>query len=291
MSLFLAVACTPVQRERPLEEVIAAAQGGDGGAVRELVALFSHPDREVSQKAWETVVDIGAPAEGEVIAALGSEDVTVAEYAAGALGNIGSGAAVEPLAAALEGWERRQYVAAWALGEIGDPRAIPALVRAMGSEDAEVGKYATRSLIKYGRDATEALLQALGDDSPAVRHYAVRALGEIRDPRSIGPILALEDKVDREVHLWALGRLGDPRGYDLIAASVAAPERDVRLTAIQAIRDLGDERAVPLLEDSLDDEEWMIREWAARGLESITGDRYRYRNQHGKEVYPYALYR
>ena len=291
MSLFLAAACSPVQGERPLEEVVAAAQGGDGGAVRELVELFSYPDREVSQKAWETVVDIGAPAEGALIAALESEDVTVAEHAAGALGNIGSGAAVEPLAAALEGWERRQYVAAWALGEIGDPRAIPHLVRAMGSEHVEVGKYATRSLIKFGRDATEALFQALGDDSPNVRHYAVRALGEIRDPRSIGPILALEDEVDREVQLWALGRLGDPRGYDLIAASVGDPERDVRLTAIQALRDLGDERAVPLLEGTLDDEEWMIREWAARGLESITGDRYRYRDQHGKEVYPYALYR
>jgi HEAT repeat protein len=289
--LFLAAACAPLQEERPLEELIAAAEGGEAGAIGDLVALFSHPDGEVSQKAWEAVVDIGAPAEGVLIAALGSKDATVAEHAAGGLGNIGSAAAVDPLVAALEGWERRRYVAAWALGEIGDPRAIPVLVRAMGSDDVEVRKYATRSLIKFGRKATDALLEALSDNSPEVRHYAVRALGEIRDPRSVEPILALGDRVDGEVYLWALGRLGDRRGYELIAASVADPGRDVRLTAIQALRDLGDERAVPLLEEALDDEEWMIREWAARGLESITGDRYRYRNQHGEEVHPYSLYR
>jgi HEAT repeat protein len=65
----------------------------------------------------------------------------------------------------------------------------------------------------------------------------------------------------------------------------------VRLTAIQALNDLGDERAVPVLAAALADPEWMIREWAARGLESITGNRHRYRDQHGEEVYPYSLYR
>jgi HEAT repeat protein len=97
--------------------------------------------------------------------------------------------------------------------------------------------------------------------------------------------------VDRAVHLWALGRLGDRRGFEIVAASVADPDRTVRLTAIQALNDLGDPRAVPVLTAALADPEWMVREWAARGLESITGNRHRYRNQHGEEVYPYSLYR
>ena len=65
----------------------------------------------------------------------------------------------------------------------------------------------------------------------------------------------------------------------------------VRLTAIQALRDLGDRRAVPLLAEALDDPEWMVREWSARGLESTTGNRHTYRDQHGKDVFPYDLYR
>jgi HEAT repeat protein len=291
LSALALLACARAEGERPLEEVITAAREGDAAAVEELVSLFAHPDREVSQKAWEAVVDIGEPAEGALIRALGSEERAVAEHAAGALGSRGAKAAVKPLTEALRSWESRRYVVAWALGEIGDPGAIPALIGALGDEDAEVRKYATRSLIKFGPTAVEDLLDALGSKSPEVRHYAVRALGEIRDPRAVEPILAMEGEVDGEVRLWALGRLGDRRGYEIIAASVADSEGEVRLAAIQALRDLGDERAVPVLEKALGDGEWMIREWAARGLESITGDRYRYRDQHGEEVHPYALYR
>jgi HEAT repeat protein len=102
-------------------------------------------------------------------------------------------------------------VAAWALGEIGDPSAIPALVVAVGDRDVEVRKYAARSLIKFGKEATDALLEALEDPSEQTRHYAVRALGEIQDPRSAGTLLGLAGKVDRGAPLGA-GRLGDRRG-------------------------------------------------------------------------------
>jgi len=289
--VLLVSACLQRKVEKPPEEIIAEAAEGDAAALRSLIGMFSHPDPEVSQKAWEGVVDMGAAAEGELIGALESKDLTVAEHAAGALGSMASKPAVEPLVKALRGWKTRQYVVAWALGEIGDPGAIPVLVEAMGAEDAEVRKYAARSVIKFGHEAVDVLLDALESESEEVRHYAVRALGEIRDPRSVEPLLAAGGKVDREVHLWALGRLGDPRGYVIIAASAGDPDRKVRLTAIQAIMDLGDPRAVPVLQEALGDEEWMVREWAARGLESITGQRYRYRSQNGEEVYPYALYR
>jgi HEAT repeat protein len=284
-------ACAPFKDERPLDEVIAAAEGGDDKAIGELVARFGHPDSQEAQKAWEAVMAVGDPAEEELIRALEAKDPAVAEYAAGALGGKVSKGAVDPLIAALERGEGRLYVVVWALGEIGDPRAIPVLVETLGSDDAEVSKYATRSLVKFGPAATEALLEVLDDSSPRRRRYAVRALGEIRDRRSVEPLLALGESVDREVLLWALGRLGDPRGFSILAAAVGDRDGRIRLAAIQALRDLGDERAVPLLTAALEDEKWMVREWAARGLESITGNRYTYRDQHGDEVYPYALYR
>lgn len=290
-ALLLSQACGRTEAERPLGEVVEAARAGDAQALGDLIGRFSHPDRDEAHKAWEAIVDIGDAADGVLIKALESKNPTVAEHSAGALGSRGAKAAVDPLITALEGWTSRRYVAAWALGEIGDARAIPVLIRTMGDENAEVRKYAARSLIKFGPEAVEALLEALGSASPEVRHYAVRALGEIRDERSVESLIAMDGKVDEEVYLWALGRLGDSRGYEKVADAVADGDWRIRLAAIQALKDLGDERAVPLLEEILEDDEWMIREWAARGLESITGNRYRYRNQQGEDVYPYALYR
>ena len=52
-----------------------------------------------------------------------------------------------------------------------------------------------------------------------------------------------------------------------------------------------DPAAVPALKRALADPEWIVREWAARGLESVTGRRFTYRDQHGKDVVPYSLYR
>lgn len=287
----LLLGCGRVEKDRPLDEVIAAARGGDPAAVRDLINRVPHPDQAVSLQAWEALIALGPAAEEELVGALSARDPDVAEAAAGALGNVGTKQAVGALTGALESWKSRRYVAAWALGEIQDPAAIPALASAMGDEDPEVRKYATRSLIKFGAEATPTLLKSLEDPSEEVRHYALRALGEIRDERSIDALLGLAGKADRKVFVWALGRLGDRRGYPLVAAAVEDADRDVRLAAIQALNDLGDERAVVPLTRGLDDPEWMIREWSARGLESITGSRQTYRNQRGEEVYPYSLYR
>jgi HEAT repeat protein len=291
IALLAFTGCGRVEKEQPLDQVIAAAKAGDPSATRDLIRRFAHPDPLVSEKAWNAVVELGNAAEPALIDGLSADNPTVAEFCAGALGGRGAKGALDPLMKALKTWTVRRYVAAWALGEIGDPRAIPALIAALGDRDIEVGKYAARSLIKFGKEATDALLAALESPSEQTRHYAVRALGEIQDPRSADTLLAMAGKVDRPVYLWALGRLGDPRGFVAVAAAVGDPDRVVRLTAIQALNDLGDERAVPVLARALEDPEWMIREWAARGLESITGNRHRYRNQHGEEVYPYSLYR
>jgi HEAT repeat protein len=290
-ALLVAGGCGRVEKEKPIAAVIAAAKVGDGAATRDLVRRFAHPDPVIAEQAWDAVVALGAAAEPALIEGLSSADPTVAEFCAGALGGRGAKAALEPLTKALKSWSRRRYVAAWALGEIGDPSAIPALIAALGDQDPEVGKYAARSLIKFGKEATDALLKALDSPAAATRHYAMRALGEIQDPRSADAMIAASGKVDRVVHLWALGRLGDKRGFETVAAAVTDPDRNTRLAAIQALNDLGDARAIPVLTRALEDPEWMIREWAARGLESITGDRHRYRNQHGDEVYPYSLYR
>ena len=290
-ALLLLAACSARSPERPVSEVIAEAEAGAAGAVVELIGFFGPPDDDTVQAAWEAAVKLGGPAEETLLAALDSPDRTVSEHAAGALGAMRSAKAVTALEKALERSDFRRYVAAWALGEIGDPGAIPALVGALGDGEGETRKYAARALVKFGPEGVPALIGALGSESPWRRRYAVRALGEIRDPRAAGPLLGMEGEVDREVFLWALGRIGDPRGYPVIAAAAGDPDWRIRLAAVQALGDLAQEDAVSALTGALEDEEWIIREWAARGLESVTGNRHTYRDQKGEDVYPYNLYR
>jgi HEAT repeat protein len=276
---------------RPLEEVAAAAGKGERGALRELVARFGNADPAQAQQAWEAAVNLGAPAVPELIRGLDTGNRAVGEHAAGALGALAAKEGVDPLIAALGRKDFRRYAAAWALGEIGDPRAIPPLVRALGDEDGETRKFATRAVIKFGPAAVDALLAALGDPSPNVRHYAARALGQLQAKQAVEPLLKLEGKVDPEPLFWALGRIGDPRALPLLERAAGDADWRARLTAVQALGDLANPAAVPQLRRSLEDAEWIVREWAARGLESVTGERVTYRDQQGRQVVPYSLYR
>jgi HEAT repeat protein len=287
----LVAGCARGLSDRPLAEVVAAAEKGAGPALRELVARFGDPDPALAQQAWEAAVKIGDPIVPECIGALAARDRSVGEHAAGALGALQAKAAVDGLVAALARPDFRRYAAAWALGEIADPRAIPALVRALGDTDPETRKFATRSLVKFGPLASDALLAALADPAAPVRRYAVRALGQIQERRAVEPLLALEGRVEQDVLLWAFGRLGDLRGLPVLERSAGAADWQVRLAAVQALGDLADLAAVPTLKKALADPEWIVREWAARGLESVTGERFTYRDQRGNDVVPYSLYR
>lgn len=289
--LLLAAGCSRGLSDRPLAEVIAAAEKGAAPALRELVVRFGDPDPLLAQQAWEAAVRIGAPVVPECRRALAGKDRAVGEHAAGALGALQAKEALDELIAALARPDFRRYAAAWALGEIADVRAVPALVRALGDTDSETRKFATRSLVKFGPLASDALLAALADPSALVRRYAVRALGQTQERRAVEPLLALEGKVDQDVLLWAFGRLGDLRGLPPLERAAGAADWKVRLAAVQGLGDLADPAAVPALKIALADPEWIVREWAARGLESVTGARFTYRDQYGKDVVPYSLYR
>jgi HEAT repeat protein len=286
-----AASCGRRWSDRPLAEVSAEAGKGTPGAMRELVARFADPDPAVSQAAWDAAVKIAAPIVPELVRGVGGGDPTVGEYSAGALGSLRAKEGVDPLVAALGRAGFRRYVAAWALGEIGDPKAVPALVAALGDADPETRKFATRAVTKLGPAAVDALLAALDDPAAPRRRYAARALGQMQERRAVEPLLRRAGKIDSDVVVWALGHIGDNRALPLLERTAGDPDWRVRLAAIQALGDLSDPAAVPALTRALEDGEWICREWAARGLESVTGERFTYRDQHGTKVFPYSLYR
>lgn len=200
--------------------------------------------------------------------------------------------------------------AAQALGESGDERTLDPLIEALGDEEAMVRIAAGDGLsflasngIASGR-AVEPLVQALNDQDANVRVNVAEALGDIKDPRAVDPLVyALNNDEDwgvRDQSVGSLGLIGDPRAIEPLimalqdesetvrsssALSLGRHFRDsravepliralqeddspaVRWNAVDSLGMLEDKRAVePLIQALNDDEESQVRVFAADAL-------------------------
>lgn len=267
------------------------ARGGDATSVAKLVQLLQIADNDVSDRAYRILVDLGDKAVPSLLPQVGSADLEQREHVIAALGNLKVKQAVPGIIKVLGDTSLgRRYVAAWALGEIGDPAAVPALVKALDDRDAEVRKQATRSLIKFNRQAVPALLTALPQASDRAAGGMIRALGDISDPRALDALLAQVEGPNRNDVFIALGKLRDHRAEKALIAGLADPDWQVRMNAAMALGPLGGPEAAKALKGTMEDDVHVVREWSARSLEMITGHHVKYRNEKGEYVLPYAIY-
>ncbi len=119
---------------------------------------------------------------------------------------------------------------------------------------------------------------------------AVRALGDIADPAAFEVLLKHLDGNSRADAVTALGKLKDPRAVDALVSVLHDPVWQIRMNAAMALGPIGSQQQAAELETLLEDEVNVVREWAARSLETMTGRRYTYRNEAGEYVQPYNIY-
>jgi hypothetical protein len=125
--------------------------------------------------------------------------------------------------------------------------------------------------MKAKRDV-EGLIKALGyQKDGSVRMLAAGALGQMRDPRAVQPLIAALKDSDRhvpETAAEALVKIGTPAVEPLIVA-LKDSDSNVRRLAAGALGQIGDARAVEPLIAALTDSNWELRQAAARALEQI----------------------
>ncbi len=286
---------TPFPGTPPGPEAVAAmerAKSGDPEAIRALLPFFATEDNERLVRFVTTLKEKAAP---PLIRALDDPDPGIAETAAALLGEIRAREAVPPLTAFLQGRRPRRYVAAWALGEIKEPDSIPVLVAALRDENAGVVKAATRALINMGKKATPPLVTALPASSGPARKAMLRALEDIEDTRAEDVILAvLESEADPEIRAAAaraLAKCGTPKSFGPLERWLEKGNTGVRVECAWSLGILQAKPAEAALRRTLENPDVDVREWSARALENITGDRVLYRDASGKMVLPYNLYR
>ncbi len=277
---------------RDAAAAMEAAKSGDPGAIRALLPFFATEDNERLVRFVTTLKATAAP---PLIEALDDPDPGIAETAAGLLGEIRAPEAVPRLTSFLQSRRSRRYVAAWALGEIKDPASLPVLVAALSDDSPGVVKAATRALINMGKKATPPLMGALPGSSGPARKAMLRALEDIEDTRAEDAILAvLETDAEpaiRAAAARALSKCGTPKSFAPLERWLDAGDTGVKVECAWSLGILQAKPAEAALRRTLENRDVDVREWSARALENITGDRVLYRDASGKMVLPYNLYR
>ena len=292
----------------------ALGEIGDKRASEPLVTALEDDDGTVRQYAAEALGKIGDnQALKPLTAALRDRKSKVQEGARAAIEKIildlKAKHLLSPLHASLKSRESVvRTMAAKALLELRDPLSVDALIEVFNDNDAVVQKIAREALKAIGKPAVEPLAAYLRDDNPYIcmvviklfgdigdslavgyligvlkhfgswqlRYEAAEALGKIKDPRIVGPLIeALNDRNARvrEAAAKSLKEVGEPAVEPLLA-SLRDENQDVCFKAIVLLGEIGDSRAVePLVGVLKHFELWAMRFEAARSLGMINDPR------------------
>lgn len=227
-----------------------------------LARLLEHKDPVVQYEAAEALGNLGdEKAVGPLITALKRDEFSGVRWkAAEALSKIGN-PAVEALIAALQYPDDDvRWKAAIALGEIGNPDAVEPLIRLLSDVDRFVRSRAAHALSMIGEPAVPSLMHALRMDDAGVRWGAALALGKIKNPLAVEPlILALADEqvMVRAEAATALAAIGTPAlGSLLVFLKYAKGETRIEvMTALGELKNADAiEPLIQLLENADDDE-------------------------------------
>jgi len=274
------------------QAAVEAAKSGDPAAIRALLPFFDTEDNERLVRFVITLKDKAAP---PLIEVLDDPSPRTMEVATGLLGEIRAKQAVPKLTEFLKSDRQRRYVAAWALGEIKNPDSIPVLVAALDDRNESVVKAATRALINIGRKSTSAIVSALPASFGRPRKAMLRALEDIEDTRAEEAILGVlnteKDPVIQAAAARALSKCGTRKSYVPLERWLLEGEVPVRVECAWSLGILIAKPAEGALRQTLEHPDPNVREWSARALENITGERVMYRNASGKMALPYNLYR
>ncbi len=223
------------------QAAVSLGRIGDRSAVLALIEALKDPQNGVRREAAKSLGFIkDARAVTPLLKALGDRDMNVRLYAAYALGEIKTPQAGGALLKALgdPAWCVRDQ-AAWALREIHDPKIISPLVAELKQANADVEHIVWLLRHTKGAHTGEHLAKLLKDADAKVRGRAVLALGELKNPRAVEPLIAALDDENPVVRLGAVKALlniGDDRAEQPFK-ELAAKEKDpfVRKAAEQAV--------------------------------------------------------
>jgi HEAT repeat protein len=120
------------------------------------------------------------------------------------------------------------------------------------------------ALVNIGKPALPELENALHHANLNVRISAMHAIGRIGDPSAADLLLPFLQSEKPHERAWALGSLGytrSPRVFEILVSALDDRSMDIKETAIRALGEFGDTRALPKLERIAEKDRTMIENY------------------------------
>ena len=143
-----------------------------------------------------------------------------------------------------------------ALVRLGNPEAIAWIAARRRSDDQETRWAATRALLELragiGEDFTRSFVNLTRDLNSWIRIAAARGLGRAKPAEEVASALAkLTVDPDPKVRMRALRSIGEAQSagaFSILVKALGDCNQNVRAAAVEALGNLGDTKAVPLIE-------------------------------------------
>ena len=149
--------------------------------------------------------------------------------------------------------------------------AIPALMDLSKSSDVDSRWWALRTLSQSPLLQTGWLIPFLDDPIPEVRQCAALGLAGKPDEEAIQPLvraLSDADAMTSNLAANALVKIGKPAVPSLIEV-VSSQTQSTRITALRALAEIRDHRAIPILMKVMEENSAVLQHWAKEGLERL----------------------
>jgi HEAT repeat protein len=231
--------------------------------------LIGDSDWFVQQHLTKILIQVGEPALPQLFESLKHQNVQVRINTAIILGKMGNSQAIAPLLQAfqVEKEKARTYILE-ALEKLGEKEVVK-----------QAGNLKDNSF--------ELLLAALNDENHRTRQRAATELGNMADPRAVGPLVKAmleegyksgsnyeENKVCRRIS-EALIKIGDLSAEELLFEALKADYWDSQAYAAETLGELGDKRAIEPLKEALEkarqEKDGMLQRYIEVALNKLEG--------------------
>jgi HEAT repeat protein len=254
-----------------IKGVEATAELSDEAALPFLLYAVNVPRPKVAKKAGEALAERVIPeAFDELVVMLDTDDDDIYSAVVTALMAYPSGEYLKEVKPILEdSVPRRRLFAVNYIGEYGGDKKVRLLEDMLSDPDERVKHAAVVALKDEDVDIVPAALELFGSETTRIVADAVAAVAGKRDPRAFERLLELLDHEYANVVMPAAAVLSEYEGDEYIDRYMelsTSESEHLRVFAVRRMGASGDERVIPYILESLDDEKLNVVVVAIGGL-------------------------